>query len=48
MSDENMLFATEEEQAAELDKKELTLSLIHIFLTRLWSPRLSTSTADRT
>ena len=24
MSDENMLFATEEEQAAELDKKELT------------------------
>ena len=25
MSDENMLFATEDEQAAELDKKELDL-----------------------
>ena len=33
MSDENMLFATEEEQAAELDKKELTEVATQKYLT---------------
>ena len=33
MSDENMLFATEEEQAAELDKKELTEVATKKYLT---------------
>lgn len=33
MSDENMLFATEEEQAAELDKKELNETVTKKYLT---------------
>ena len=33
MSDENMLFATEDEQAAELDKKELNEIVTKKYLT---------------